>query len=483
MFSRVRSIEINGLYGRHDIKLEFDPHVNIIYGKNGTGKTTVLHVLANFLKGDFARFAHLEFDRIHVVGTKAESVVIERVLEDDEDGRHVLLSVGAEHIRLLVPVSLLKRTSAAASDDSQVTIDPYASARRLLELPGVTYFPAYRTMIEAWATARIGDELRSSVARSQASREREAALLRSTPRYEARLRSLLTTLARDTFGDFAPDVDFLSPQEIEAMLASRVHDTALSVLAKDREISSKAFIQAFAALSADRAFSGESSESLLEDIRLTLEELDKSRVGEQSATASDDVYSGLRLIATNLSAENLSDAAASILKVYRDSLHERVDFQTNSLASINAYVGAVNEFLEGKQLVVDLAQPRWSTSTVRLLFDDDARERLRILSSGERQIVTMLFAAFEQSLGNVVLIDEPELSLHIDWQRKLMPKMVRQLGETQIIVCTHSPEIGADFDFGVQELTLSKSDRRWRKIVEEINLQPEDSDELESLEK
>ncbi|MNI92554.1 hypothetical protein D3C73_1503640 [compost metagenome] len=49
------------------------------------------------------------------------------------------------------------------------------------------------------------------------------------------------------------------------------------------------------------------------------------------------------------------------------------------------------------------------------------------------------------STDSLVLIDEPELSLHIDWQEDLLHKMMSQLGSRQIIVCTHSPSIAADY--------------------------------------
>jgi predicted ATP-dependent endonuclease of OLD family len=47
--------------------------------------------------------------------------------------------------------------------------------------------------------------------------------------------------------------------------------------------------------------------------------------------------------------------------------------------------------------------------------------------------------------GRVVLIDEPEISLHIDWQRKLLPEMVKQLDEKQLIICTHSAVIASKY--------------------------------------
>jgi len=45
-----------------------------------------------------------------------------------------------------------------------------------------------------------------------------------------------------------------------------------------------------------------------------------------------------------------------------------------------------------------------------------------------------------------VLIDEPEISLHIDWQYKLIGAMVKQLPTKQLIVCTHSPVIATDYE-------------------------------------
>lgn len=67
------------------------------------------------------------------------------------------------------------------------------------------------------------------------------------------------------------------------------------------------------------------------------------------------------------------------------------------------------------------------------------------MSSGERQLLTMLYAVNRMSKNSVVLIDEPEISLHIDWQENLLIKMMEQLGSRQIIVCTHSPAIASDF--------------------------------------
>ena len=40
-----------------------------------------------------------------------------------------------------------------------------------------------------------------------------------------------------------------------------------------------------------------------------------------------------------------------------------------------------------------------------------------------------------------IFIDEPETSLHVDWQRILFPKLMAQSSDNQFFVATHSPFI------------------------------------------
>lgn len=66
--------------------------------------------------------------------------------------------------------------------------------------------------------------------------------------------------------------------------------------------------------------------------------------------------------------------------------------------------------------------------------------RARILSAGEKQMFSFLsYNAFAKN--SVIFIDEPELSLHVDWQRILFKMLMRQGSSNQFIVTTHSPFI------------------------------------------
>ncbi len=72
----------------------------------------------------------------------------------------------------------------------------------------------------------------------------------------------------------------------------------------------------------------------------------------------------------------------------------------------------------------------------------DAREAMSSdrLSSGEKRMLSFLcYNAF--SKGASIFIDEPEISLHVDWQRLLFPILLSQSTGNQFIVATHSPFI------------------------------------------
>lgn len=66
------------------------------------------------------------------------------------------------------------------------------------------------------------------------------------------------------------------------------------------------------------------------------------------------------------------------------------------------------------------------------------------LSAGEKQMLSFLcYNTFSEKTA--IFIDEPELSLHIDWQRLLLPTLLEQGTDNQFFIATHSPFIYANY--------------------------------------
>ncbi|MDE6769284.1 MAG: ATP-binding protein [Muribaculaceae bacterium] len=67
------------------------------------------------------------------------------------------------------------------------------------------------------------------------------------------------------------------------------------------------------------------------------------------------------------------------------------------------------------------------------------------LSSGEKQLLLILTTVFlQEETPNVLLMDEPEISLHISWQDKLITTLRELNPNCQLILTTHSPNIFAN---------------------------------------
>ncbi|WP_455626416.1 AAA family ATPase [Parabacteroides sp.] len=83
-----------------------------------------------------------------------------------------------------------------------------------------------------------------------------------------------------------------------------------------------------------------------------------------------------------------------------------------------------------------------TTSEIRFLLEDGMVIYPNELSSGEKQLLIVLILALKlDGRESIVFWDEPEISMHIDWQRALI-RVAREINPFgQLIIATHSPSI------------------------------------------
>lgn len=430
----IKNIEAEGVLGRFDIYQEFQEGVNVLFGKNGTGKTTLLHIIANLLNGDYRRFAFAEFKTIKVRLSDETNIIISKHKTETDNYINVVINddfivknlsfreiYEQEEIveeRIFVSGGYREKIRKRRSDEE--AISPI--------LPSA-YFPAFRTMIEAWASAN------------------------SDSRNPKDARSITTNFARELFGSFVPSLNYPSPIEIERELREEIDEALLKIARADREYFGELLPSVFQVLSKnshssvdDSVLEKEGSEAILEEINSLVRKL------EDYPLKAAPTITQLRSSVSSFQVDEQSKRIAErVLDIYRKALREVVSVQENSFKSIETYLNSVNSFLEGKSIEISLTEPRARRRPlIEIKFEAGTPQKIRgirlALSSGERQIVTLIYAATHMSKQQIVLIDEPEISLHVDWQRHLLKKMSEQLGDRQIIVCTHSPVIGADYE-------------------------------------
>lgn len=135
-------------------------------------------------------------------------------------------------------------------------------------------------------------------------------------------------------------------------------------------------------------------------------------------------------------------------------LNEYIEKRDHLRSPIEKFQSLVNDFLKqtGKELVV----AKNGQLSVHLIGKPETQS-ISALSSGERQLLVML-AHLSLNLNlagsGVFIVDEPELSLHIDWQERFVDAIQEANPNVQIILATHSPAIILDRDDSCK--TLSK---------------------------
>ncbi|MEG6097312.1 AAA family ATPase [Enterobacter bugandensis] len=131
------------------------------------------------------------------------------------------------------------------------------------------------------------------------------------------------------------------------------------------------------------------------------------------------------------------------------NMMNELELEKQMLSSINLLIDTFNRFLiQGKELIIKNEHIYVKVGRITHSISE--------LSSGERHILTFLcLVLFEGGKRNILIIDEPEISLNIKWQRELLSLFSELIPQTQIIVASHSPSLANRNPQFLCELNLS----------------------------
>lgn len=131
---------------------------------------------------------------------------------------------------------------------------------------------------------------------------------------------------------------------------------------------------------------------------------------------------------------------STVLHLYISDALEKLSPYEELFEKINLFVSLLNEkMLAFKRIKI--------SDEFGFYFISDTGEKISLsdLSSGEQnQIVIYFDLIFKSKRNSIIMIDEPEISLHVAWQKEFLESMVRiqKLNDfSKIIIATHSPQI------------------------------------------
>ncbi len=136
------------------------------------------------------------------------------------------------------------------------------------------------------------------------------------------------------------------------------------------------------------------------------------------------------------------------LEIYVTDTSSKLDVFDDIRSKIDLFKELISKRFIDKTLHIDLE------SGFKITSRNGSDVPLDKLSSGEQHQLILIFdLLFEVTRNSLILIDEPELSLHVAWQKAFIESLSRiiSLNAFDVILATHSPAIVAmHFDLAVE---------------------------------
>jgi predicted ATP-binding protein involved in virulence len=436
MVSHLTEFRIDGLFGlySHVIPLNSKERITIIIGPNGLGKTVCLKFIEALFRRRYEYFLDIPFKTAQFTFSDGEKIIVETI-DISSDGQ----STRAVRLTLLRPGNDALTWSA--------TIDAATTREIRRRIP-----PHYQQVhADLWIDTSDGEELTFDelAERFTLPPKLQASVQRETP--EA-LRSLIDgidchlieTQRLLVLPGSSNDSEFDNEFEYsQRRRRARVSRLAIQQKAQKLRAIFKDTLASYANLSQSldrsfplRVFEAQGSTTLSEpELRQQLRQLEDRQKALMSAGILDEDYGTV-----TLRGGNIDPGVAMALDIYVKDAVQKLDVFNNLLARLDLFKELIERRFTDKTLRID------RESGFKIISKTSFEVPLEKLSSGEQhQLILVFDLLFEVRKDSLILIDEPELSLHVAWQKTFIDSLSRiiALNGFDVILATHSPALVA----------------------------------------
>lgn len=454
----ISGIVVSKLFGSltYEIPLNRDSSSTIIHAPNGCGKTTILNLVFALLNCRFGDLCQIRFDELSLKFQDGKCLVVEQVrvatdpeVAEAEERRRKRLATGPRSSRLLparlarveaIVVKLFDHQARLLNEDL-IAVEPNSNLspmrERQLALRISRRSPHLRSHRHGVLDSNTGEFLTFSEVL-----ERHAAPETGEP--QGWLKKLLARNAVRLIGTSRLDAELLIDEEGPLHRQEFAKIPAVSKDAKEVAEHLGKLLKDFSDISQklDREFpqqlidtlkseSSEFHQEALEEIEEKYARLVNAGILDQSEAH------GLRAISES-DAQN--PTVRSVLGIYTRNQRKKLQVFDDLLGKIEVLKDIINERYEMKRLMVS---PEHGY-IVESKSEDETVIPLDRLSSGEQhQLVLFHSLIFGMRPGALIMIDEPEISLHVAWQQVFLSDIDRISQKTGIhfLIATHSPQI------------------------------------------
>ena len=441
-------VEFTKLFGYFDYSIDFHDTVTILHGLNGCGKTTMLQTINAVFNKEMDTIKSTDLQSVSFFFSTGAILKIDRkkIYLDSEKEK----ATGITYLAY----SIIENGKESVFDSFENTDEYQDIIKRFLK--GYRPFPFLERINEStWYDRKHGTKLNMEEVISE---------------YGA---TIFRRYSREYIEDDIPQPvqDILSSMDVRLIAADRLTvaerverqygednikiERRVNLIAKDLSQKIRDTIQQYAQLSQakDRTFP---LRAIKQSSPLTVNEI-KSKMVELESKRREFIETGiLEEEQDDIGIHDLVDAITESnrqnLSLYAIDTEEKLNALSSLSSSINLFRNIIDKNFNNKRIVFNKDYgfrfvTTYSNSTILP----------QSLSSGEQHELVMFYdLIFNASENTLILIDEPELSLHIKWQLDYVDDLLQIINVTKFsaVLATHSPQIIHD----KWDLTVSLSE-------------------------
>ena len=441
-------VEFTKLFGYFDYSIDFHDTVTILHGLNGCGKTTMLQTINAVFNKEMDTIKSTDLQSVSFFFSTGAILKIDRKKIDLDPEKEKATGI------IYLAYSIIENGKETVFDSFENTDEYQDIVKRFLK--GYRPFPFLERINEStWYDRK---------------RETKLNLEEVIAEYGT---IIFRRYSREYLEDDIPQPvqDILASMDVRLIAADRLTvakrverqygednikiERRVNLIAKDLSQKIRDTIQQYAQLSQakDRTFP---LRAIKQSSPLTVDEI-KSKMIELESKRKEFVDTGiLEEEQDDIGIHDLLDAITESnrqnLSLYAIDTEEKLNALSSLSSSINLFRNLIDKNFNNKRIVFNKDYGFRFVATY-----SDSTILPQSLSSGEQHELVMFYdLIFNASENTLILIDEPELSLHIKWQLDYVDELLQIISATKFsaVLATHSPQIIHD----KWDLTVSLSE-------------------------
>ncbi len=448
---QIQQISVTGLFGifDHVIPLNMADRITIIHGPNGFGKTAMLRLLNGFFNSQYSIFWDTPLSNYQIIFDNNSHIEIVKNFtfnDSDKRNREEQLTINLDdHNTGKNSFSIEKLKKYSTIDVSDNSFDDIPELRRI--------------SLTSWRHLDTGEMFSFDEVLSKFEDRLPNMRSQQEPEWLTTLKSNLNVrlIESQRLLNFVPTRSKIYAEVSTKLSTVSVYSDALVQIMRDKLTEYGVISQSLDRTFPTRLVQQQASPAL------TIEQIIE-RVNKIELTRSHLVEVGL--LDKNEDSEfpfkppAINDSTKNILSIYLEDIEKKLDIFYNLARKLELLRKTINNKFAYKEINFDkqkgfVFKPLYNSS-----LSDLETLSATDLSSGEQHELVLLYELlFKVEAKSLVLIDEPELSLHVGWQVNFLKDLqeVTKLADLDILMATHSPDIIQDrWDLTVELQGLKK---------------------------